>query len=53
MVKVTIEVPESLLGDVYVAVGTVLEHAREEADHAVEQTAATERTDGDQAAEEA
>jgi hypothetical protein len=28
MVKVTLEIPESLLGDIYVAVGGVLERAR-------------------------
>lgn len=49
MVKVTLEVPESLLGDIYTAVGVVLERARlegllerdrPEADRGAEQTAA-------------
>jgi hypothetical protein len=52
MVKVTLEVPESLLGDIYLAVGKVLENDRYEAEEA-EQAAATQCTDGDQSAVEA
>jgi hypothetical protein len=52
MVKVTLEVPESLLGDIYVAVGGVLERARHEAEEEAEQAAANDCTDGDRAAEE-
>ncbi len=45
MVKVTLEVPESLLGDIYVAVGGVLEYGaalereRREADQGAEHAA--------------
>jgi hypothetical protein len=58
MVKVTLEVPESLLGDIYIAVGAVLERDRHVAeDHVAEdgagQAAPTECTDGDQSAAEA
>jgi hypothetical protein len=51
MVKVTLEVPESLLGDIYIAVGAVLE--RYEADQRAEQARAPEPSDSDQVGAEA
>lgn len=53
MVKVTLEVPESLLGDIYIAVGHVLDSGPDDADQGVDHAADTERRDSDQAAEEA
>ncbi|HTX82304.1 MAG TPA: hypothetical protein VME44_09010 [Streptosporangiaceae bacterium] len=62
MVKVTLEVPEALLGDIYVAVGGVLEHARVkgllergrlEAEQGAEQVAAPEPGESKQVPAEA
>jgi hypothetical protein len=59
VVKVTLEVPESILGDIYVAVGGVLEAdaARErercEADHGARQKAAPEPGESNQVPAEA
>lgn len=59
MVKVTLEVPEALLGDIYVAVGAVLERdaaverARREADQAAAQAAAPEPGESKQVPAEA
>jgi hypothetical protein len=47
MVQVTLEVPEALLGDIYIAVGTVLERARDEADQAAKQAAVPGPSDSD------
>jgi hypothetical protein len=51
VVKVTLEVPESLLGEIYLAVGHVLDDW-DEADQGPEQAADSEPSDGDQAPEE-
>lgn len=59
MVKVTLEVPESLLGDIYVAVGGVLEYGaalerqRLAADEGAGQAAAPEPSESDQVRGEA
>jgi hypothetical protein len=42
MVKLTIEVPESLVGDIYMAVGRVLQRGQDELDEA-----AARREEGD------
>jgi hypothetical protein len=52
VVKVTLEVPEALLGEIYIAVGNVLENDRWESEEGAEQAEATDSADGDQAAEE-
>jgi hypothetical protein len=36
MVKITVEVPESLIGDIYMAVGRVLQDGQDELDEAAE-----------------
>lgn len=51
MVKVTLEVPESMLGEIYLAVGHVLDDW-DEADQGLEQAGDSEPSDGDQAPEE-
>jgi hypothetical protein len=59
VVKVTLEVPEALLGDIYVAVGGVLEadaareRERREADQGAQQGAAPEPGESQQVAAEA
>jgi hypothetical protein len=59
VVKVTLEVPESVLGDIYVAVGGVLEwgtgreRERREADQGADHAATRESGQSDQVAEEA
>jgi hypothetical protein len=59
VVKVTIEVPESLLGDIYVAVGGVLEwgaereRERRQTDQGADHAATREPGQSDQAAGEA
>jgi hypothetical protein len=53
MVKVTVEVPEELVGDIYVAVGRVLELAQYELDEAAGQAAGSQGDDDDEPAGEA
>ena len=53
MVKVTLEVPESLLGDIYIAVGKVLERGRDDADQGMDDAADSKRSDGNRAQAEA
>jgi hypothetical protein len=53
VVKITVEVPEELVGDIYVAVGAVLRRGQEELDDATEQAAGSQRNDGDEPAGEA
>jgi hypothetical protein len=53
MVKVTVEVPEELVGDIYLAVGAVLERGQHELDEATEQAAGRHRDDDDEPAGEA
>ncbi len=36
MVKITVEVPESLVGDIYMAVGRVLQNGQDELDEAAQ-----------------
>jgi len=47
MVKVTLEVPESLLGDVYIAVGTVLQRGQDDRDEGSGQADPGPRDDDD------
>jgi hypothetical protein len=49
MVKITIEVPESLVGDIYMAVGHVLQNGQDELDEAT----ASRRDEDDEPADEA
>jgi len=53
MVKVTLEVPESLLGDIYIAVGKVLDRGSDDADQGMDDAADLEHSDSDQARGEA
>ena len=53
MVKITVEVPEQLVGDIYLAVGRVLELGQYELDEATEQSAPSQREDHDELAGEA
>lgn len=50
MVKVTIEVPEALVGDTYMAVGEVLQLGQDELDQASRQAAPRQRDDDDEPA---
>lgn len=45
MVKITVEVPEELVGDIYIAVGAVLQRGQDELDEATEQAAGSQRDD--------
>ena len=53
MVKVTIEVPEALVGDIYMAVGEVLEHGQIELDEATGQATRRQRENDDEPADQA
>jgi hypothetical protein len=53
VVKITVEVPEELVGDIYVAVGAVLQRGQDELDEAAEQAAGSQRDADDEAASEA
>ena len=53
MAKITVEVPEELVGDIYVAVGAELERGQHELDEATEQAAGSQRDDDDEPAGEA
>jgi len=53
MVKITVEVPEELVGDIYLAVGAVLRRGQDELDEATEQAAPSQRDDDDEPAGEA
>jgi hypothetical protein len=50
VVKITVEVPEELVGDIYIAVGRVLERGQDELDEAAEQAAGSQRDDDDERA---
>lgn len=52
MVKISVEVPEELVGDIYVAVGAVLQRGQDELDEATEQAAGSGRGDDDEPAGE-
>jgi len=52
-VKITVEVPEELVGDIYLAVGRVLELGQYELDEATEQAAGSQGDDDDEPAGEA
>jgi hypothetical protein len=52
MVKITVEVPEELVGDIYLAVGRALQLGQDELDEAAER-AASHREDHDEPAVEA
>ena len=53
MVKITVEVPEQLVGDIYLAVGRALQLGMDELDEAAEQAAPRQRDDDDEPAGEA
>ena len=53
MAKVTIEVPEVLVGDIYMAVGTVLQLGQDELDKATALAAPRLMDDDDEPAEQA
>lgn len=53
VVKITVEVPEDLVGDIYVAVGDVLRRGQDELDEVTEQAAGSQRNDDDEPADEA
>ncbi|MGB6457528.1 MAG: hypothetical protein WBH47_23900 [Streptosporangiaceae bacterium] len=53
MVKITVEVPEQLVGDIYLAVGRALQLGLDELDAAAEQAAQSQREDYDEPAGEA
>lgn len=53
MVKITVKVPEELVGDIYVAVGRALQLGQDEPDEAIEQAAGSQRDDDDEPAGEA
>jgi hypothetical protein len=53
MVKITIEVPEELVGDIYLAVGRALQLGQDELDEATEQAAPSQQDDRDEPAGEA
>jgi hypothetical protein len=53
MVRITVEVPEQLVGDIYLAVGRALELGQDELDEATEQAAGSQREDYDEPAGEA
>jgi hypothetical protein len=53
VVKITVEVPERLVGDIYLAVGRALQLGQDELDEAAEQVAPSQREDDDEPAGEA
>jgi hypothetical protein len=53
VVKITVEVPEQLVGDIYLAVGRALQLGLDELDEANEQAASNHRDDDDEPAGEA
>lgn len=53
MVKITVQVPEELVGDIYMAVGRVLQLGQDELDEATGQAAGSHRDDDDEPAGEA
>jgi hypothetical protein len=53
VVKVTIEVPEALIGDIYMAVGRVLQLGQDELDEATGRAAPRQRDDDDEPAGQA
>jgi hypothetical protein len=53
VVKITVEVPEELVGDIYLAVGRALQLGQDELDEATEQASGSQRDDDDEPAGEA
>jgi len=53
VVKITVEVPEHLVGDIYLAVGRALQLGQDELDQAIEQAARSQQDDDDETAGEA
>jgi hypothetical protein len=53
VVKITVEVPEELVGDIYLAVGKALLSGQDELDDANERAASSQRDDDDETASEA
>jgi hypothetical protein len=53
VVKITVEVPEELVADIYVAVGRALELGQDELDEAARQATPSQREDHDEPAADA
>ena len=53
MVKVTVEVPEALIGDIYIAVGRVLQRGQDELDEATGQATPGPMDEDDEPADQA
>jgi hypothetical protein len=53
VVKVTIEVPEALVGDIYLAVGRVLERGQDELDEATGRATPSQIDEDDEPADQA
>jgi hypothetical protein len=53
MVQISVEVPEELVGDIYMAVGAVLRRGQVELDEATEHAAGSQRNDDGEPAGEA
>jgi hypothetical protein len=53
VVKITVEVPEQLVADIYMAVGRAIQLGQDELDEATEQAAASHGDDDDDSAGEA
>ena len=53
MVKITVEVPEQLVADIYMAVGRAIQLGLDELDESTEQAAPSQRDDDDDSAGEA
>jgi hypothetical protein len=53
MVEITLEVPESLLGDIYIAVGKVFRDGQDDRDEGSGQADRSQKDDDDEPADEA
>jgi hypothetical protein len=53
MVKVTIDVPEHLVGNIYIVVGAMLDRDQSDRDWGDQQEGIAQQDDGEEAAEEA
>lgn len=53
MVKVTIQVPEALVGDIYIAVGAALRRGQDELDKATGRPTPAQRNEDDEPADPA
>jgi hypothetical protein len=53
MATISIEVPEALVGDIYIAVGRVLQRGQDELDEAAERAMPDQRDEDDEPADQA